>query len=141
MTAPSKQEKRLCEMFDSFCKAVSRNYCRNLRRASENCEKHYISEPIEHYLELDGCEDTYSFDTLILYVDGHPCPLESEMLYKALSQLPEAQRKVLLLDFWCELPDKEIAERMEVATRTVYNLRKRAFGAIKKYYEHHGRDP
>lgn len=141
MTAPSSQEKRLCDMFDSFCKAVSRNFCRNLKRARENQEKHYTGEPVDHYFELDGYEDTYPSDVLVLYVDGYPCPFENDLLYQALSMLPEPQRKVLLLSFWCELTDKEIAKRMEVATRTVYNLRKRAFGAIKKYYEHNGHDP
>lgn len=60
--------------------------------------------------------------------------MESETLYEALKSLPEKQRNVLLLDFWRNLSDGEIAERLEVTTRTVYNLRHRAYQAIKKFY-------
>lgn len=142
MNAPSERHKqRIVEMFDSFCKTVSRNYSRNLKRAKANYEKHYSQEPIDLLLELWGQEDVYPSVSLSLYVNGYPCVIESETLYNALLSLPEQQRMVILLDFWQDLTDAEISKQMEVATRTVYNLRKRAFLAIKKYYEHHGRDP
>ena len=142
MNAPSeKYKQRIVEMFDSFCKTVSRNYSRNLKRAKRNHDKHFTQEPVELLLELWGEWDEYPSHPYSLYVNEYPCAIESETLYNALLFLPEKQRMVILLDFWQDLPDKEIAKRMEVATRTVYNLRKRAFVAIKKYYEHHGRDP
>ncbi|MBD5097135.1 MAG: hypothetical protein HDT40_09120 [Lachnospiraceae bacterium] len=52
---------------------------------------------------------------------GNSCAVESEILYKALLSLPEKQRNVLLLDFWGNLSDREISERLEVTPRTVYN--------------------
>ena len=61
--------------------------------------------------------------------------VHSETLYKAFCSLPEKQRKVLLFDFWYAWTDGEIAARMEVTTRTVYNLRQRAFKAIRTFYE------
>lgn len=67
--------------------------------------------------------------------------LYRETLYKALCSLPEKQRKVLLFDFWGALPDGEIAARMEVTTRTVYNLRQRAFKTIKTFYEQGSSEP
>lgn len=77
----------------------------------------------------------------MLYVGGYSCAVESETLYKALLSLPEKQRNVLLLDFWGDLSDREISEKMEVTPRTVYNLRQRAFSKIREYYEKRGRDP
>ena len=142
MNAPSEKDKRrIVEMFDSFCKTVSRNYSRNLKRAKRNHDKHFTQEPMEFFLEVWGKTDEYPFLPYSFHVAGYPCVIESETLYNALLSLPEKQRTVILLDFWQDLTDGEIAKRMEVATRTVYNLRKRAFVAIKKYYEHHGRDP
>ena len=41
MSAPSKDEKRLIAMFDSFCKTVVRNFSRNLKRAKENQKKYF----------------------------------------------------------------------------------------------------
>ena len=67
-------------------------------------------------------------------MDGYACMVENETLYYALLSLKERQREVLLLGFWRGLTDGEIAEKMEVSVRTVYNLRQRAFRAVRDYY-------
>lgn len=134
MPSPS-DEKRICAMFDSFTKMVSRNYVRNLDRAEANRDKHYSDEPAEYILELLGRKDSYPSESFVLYAGGHSYTVESETLYKALLSLPEKQRSVLLLDFWRDLTDGEIAEELEVTTRTVYNLRQRAYKAIRKFHE------
>lgn len=133
MVSPSNED-RICAMFDSFSKTVSRNYYRDLLRSEKRRDKNYQEEPVEYLLELLGREDKYPSDSLVLYVDGHSCVVESETLYKALTSLPEKQRMVLLLDFWRDFTDEEIANRLEVTTRTVYNLRQRAYKAIRNYY-------
>lgn len=133
MVSPS-YEDRICAMFDSFSKTASRNYYRDLLRAEKRRDSHYHEEPVEYLLELLGHRDAYPSDSFVLYVDGHSCVVESESLYEALKSLPEKQRDVLLLDFWHNLTDGEIAERLEVTTRTVYNLRHRAYRAIRKFY-------
>lgn len=140
MVSPSNED-RICAMFDSFSKTASRNYFKDLLRAEKRRDKNYQEEPVEYILELLGREDTYPSDFFVLYVDGHSCVVESEILYKALQSLPEKLRNVLLLDFWCDLTDEEISKRMEVTTRTVYNLRRRAYSKVREFYEKRGRDP
>ena len=134
MVSPSNED-RICAMFDSFSKTTSRNYFKDLLRAEKRRDKNYQEEPVEYILELLSREDTYPSDFFVLYVDGNSCVVESETLYKALQSLPEKQRTVLLLDFWRNFTDEEIAKRLEVTTRTVYNLRHRAYQTIKKFYE------
>lgn len=134
MVSPS-YENRICAMFDSFSKTASRNYYRDLLRAEKRRNRNYQEEPVDYLLELLGHKDAYPSDSFVLYVDGHSCVVESETLYKALESLPEKQRTVLLLDFWRDFTDGEIAERLEVTTRTVYNLRQRAYKAIRNFYE------
>lgn len=141
MNAPSDYGKRIVAMVDSFTKTVARNFSRNLKRAKANAEKHYSDEPIDYLLELLSHDDRYPSDHFVLYADELSCVVHSEILYKALCSLPEKQRKVLLFDFWGAFPDGEIAARMEVTTRTVYNLRQRAFKAIRKYYEQGSSEP
>ena len=77
-----------------------------------------------------GHEDAYPSHAFTLEVDGYACMVENETLYYALLSLKERQREVLLLGFWHGLTDGEIAEKMEVSVRTVYNLRQRAFRAV-----------
>ena len=134
MVSPSNED-RICAMFDSFSKTTSRNYFKDLLRAEKRRDKNYQEEPVEYILELLSREDTYPSDFFVLYVDGNSCVVESETLYKALQSLPEKQRTVLLLDFWRNFTDEEIAKRLEVTTRTVDNLRQRAYKAIRKFYE------
>ena len=142
MGVPSdNREKRMVAMFDSFSKTVARNFSRNLKRAKENRDKHFSEEPIDYILELLSHEDRYPSDYFVLFADGLSCVVYSETLYKALLSLPEKQRNILLLDFWGDLSDREISEKMEVTPHTVYNLRQRAFSKIREYYEKRGRDP
>ncbi len=140
MMSPSDEE-RIVAMVDSFTKTVARNFSRNLKRAKANSEKHYSDEPIDYLLELLSHDDRYPSDHFVLCADELSCMVHSEILYKALRSLPEKQRKVLLFDFWGAFPDGEIATRMEVTTRTVYNLRQRAFKAIRKFYEQGSSEP
>ena len=126
MMSPSDEE-RIVAMVDSFTKTVARNFSRNLKRAKANAEKHYSDEPVDYLLETLSHDDRYPSDHFVLYADELSCVVYSETLYKALCSLPEKQRKVLLFDFWYAWTDGEIADRMEVTTRTVYNLRQRAF--------------
>lgn len=141
MTSPSDYERRVVAMVDSFTKKVARNFSRNLKRAKGNSEKHYSDESVDYLLEILGRDDRYPSDHFVLYADELSCVVHSETLYKALNSLKEKQRKVLLFDFWGAFSDKEIAERMEVTTRTVYNLRQRAFKAIRKFYEQESSEP
>ena len=134
MSAPPEHEKRIIAMFDSFSKTVARNICRNLKRAKDNREKHFAEEPVDYILDILSHEDEYPSDHFVLYADELPCVVYSEALYNALCALPENQRKVLLLDFWGTLTDAEIAIKMEVSVRTVYNLRQRAFRTIRDLY-------
>ena len=141
MMSPSDYEKRIVAMVDSFTKTVARNFSRNLKRAKANREKHYSDEPVDYLLETLSHDDRYPSDHFVLYADELSCVVYSETLYKALCSLPEKQRKVLLFDFWYAWTDGEIAVRMEVTTRTVYNLRQRAFKAIREFYEQGSSEP
>lgn len=111
MLSPSNED-RICAMFDSFCKTVSRNFVRNLDRAEGNRDKHFADEPVDYLLETLGRRDKYPSESFVLYVGGYSCAVESETLYKALVSLPEKQKNVLLLDFWGGLSDRGISERL-----------------------------
>lgn len=145
MTPPSDREIALCKMFESFCVTAIRNFGRNLKRAMKNRQKHDGTgeESVEYLIGLLSTEDRYASEQFVLDVDSLPCVLENELLYNALRSLPDQERRVILYDFWYDCKDREISKKLEVAVRTVYNLRQRAFKKIRTYYELHGqgRDP
>lgn len=120
MPSPSYEE-RICAMFDAFSKKVSRNFIRDLQRKEKNQNKHISQEPMELLLELIGSRDRHPSEHFVLYADGLCCSVNDESLYDALKSLSDKQSTVLLLDFWYGFTDKEIAKRLEVTPRTVYN--------------------
>ena len=136
----SSFEQRICAMFDSFCKTVSRNYVRNLERAERNRQKHIMDAPVSFFLELLGHEDHHPSDTFAFCINEHAYEIADKRVYHALSGLPKKQRIVIILSFWEELSDRQIAEKMEVTPRTVYNLKCRAFSSIREFYEKRGQD-
>lgn len=139
LTPPSRAE-RLCAMFDSYCKTVLRNASRNIKRTQANCKKHMVmaGEQIQYLFDQQGDEDTYSLYHLTIRVDKFSCVVFSETLHKAMLALPKQQCMVLMLDFWNGWADEKIAKYMQVTPRTVYNLRQRAFKAIRSYFEKEG---
>lgn len=130
-----------CRKFAKFCFEVIKNECKNIKRAAGTWKDYDAAgeELVEYLIELLAHKDTYPAEHLTLTVGGKSCAVESKLLYEALKSLLDDQREVILYDFWLELKDREIAERLEVTVCTVYNLRQRAFKRIKTYYEIHGR--
>jgi len=59
------------------------------------------------------------------------------LMLDAIEQLPsEAQRQVILLDFFYEWEDTKIAEALDKTCQAVYNLRYRALRGLKEILEH-----
>lgn len=143
MEISTEKEKKICGMFDSFCKKVIRNYSRNLKRAAASQRKKFSTGSISVQQLLNSLiiEDERPSDQYVIYVKNYPCVIKNEILYYALNDLEEKQRNVIIMDYWLSMTDEEIAKRLEVTRRTVYNLRNRAFSKIRRYYENHGRDP
>ncbi|MCM1060978.1 MAG: hypothetical protein NC452_11895 [Eubacterium sp.] len=96
---------------------------------------------MQYLLNSLTMEDKRPSEQYLIYVEDHPCIIESELLYHTLEDLKENQKNVLLMDYWLSMTDEEISKRLEVTRRTVYNLRNRAFSKVRRYYENHGRDP
>ncbi|MGI6181786.1 MAG: RNA polymerase sigma factor [Agathobaculum sp.] len=136
MPIPPSRAERLVAMFDSYCKTVLRNASRNIKRTQINRKKHEAveNEQIQYLFDQQGSEDTYPFFDLTIHADKFSCVVFNETLHKALLSLPDQQRTVLMLDFWYGWSDEKIAKHMKVTSRTVYNLRQRAFKAIRSFF-------
>lgn len=142
MSAPSNKAERLRAMFDSYCKTVLRNESRDIKRAMIRRSKRELmmDEPMQYIFDLISHEDTYPSVKLVLHADRFSCEVYRDSLYEAMLSLPERQRLVLILGFWHQWTDEKISRYMEVTSRTVYNLRQRAFQTIRSFYEQQGTD-
>lgn len=132
--------RRRCEMFESYCKTVLRNYARDLERAERRREEHEIltDDPLR-YLDLydrRDVESEFELDELCTIICmGKPCIITEETLYNALLSLPEKQRAVVLSGHWHNMADAQIAALFGVSKRTVRSWRKQAIERIKLAYQ------
>lgn len=137
MSAPLKDNKCIVAIFDSYAKTVMRNECRNAADEEKRKRKREDvgTEKMQYLFEMQIQEDIYPSEHLVLKSANYICVITSEQLYHAMLELPEKQREVLILDFWYGYTDVEIASHFRVTSRTIRNWRKKAFTAIRRYYE------
>jgi RNA polymerase sigma factor (sigma-70 family) len=140
MPTPKSREQELCEMFDSYSRRTISNLGKYARRKYFAYKNRFTAADPQILAETEGDEDTYPSNNFVVFADELFCELNHEFLYKAFQAMPIKQRKVLILDYWHQWKDKQIAEYLGVTVRTVYNLRQRAYRTILFYDEQKERD-
>ena len=123
------------KIFDCFVKTVMRNEYRDAAAEKKRIQNREAKPDLMNVLEI---EDVYPSEHFILDNEKYPCLIASDWLYDAMLELPKTQRETLILEFWYGYGDQEIAAYFHVTPRTIYNLRQKAFTAIRKYYERNG---
>jgi RNA polymerase sigma factor (sigma-70 family) len=128
------QKKTVRHQFDSFCRKVlreeGRDYIRELSILSER--EVPFSELSEEEMERLSVLDEYPSEQNHFDVLGYHVVVENDLLADALSALPAEQREVVLLSYFLDMNDREIAERLKVVQRTVQYRRT---SSIKKMRE------
>lgn len=137
MSTPLKNRNCIIAIFDSYNKSVMRNECRDAVDEEKRKQKREDvgTEKMQFLFEVQGKEDIYPSEHLVLQSGSHTCVITSEWLYEAMLKLPDKQREVLILDFWYGYTDIEIALHFYVTPRTIHNWRKKAFATIRCHYE------
>ena len=128
-------EVKVCMMFDSFVKKVLRNYIRNLQRNENNRHNHLSEIPFQQLIGVLAHWDSYPSDVFVLCTNDISFEVKDEILYNALHELTKKQLEVLLLFYWCNQSEMEIAEEMKITTREVRYLMQNARKNIKEHYE------
>lgn len=137
MSAPLKDKDCIIAIFDSYAKTVMRNECRDaVDQEKRKRKKEQVgTEKMQYLFETQVHEDIYPSEHPVLQGKSYTCVITNGRLYNAMLRLPEKQRAVLILDFWYGYTDTEIAARLHVTPRTIYNWRQKAYAAIRYYYE------
>ena len=125
------------EQFDSFCKKLLKNHARNyekqLRRdRKRECyfEDVYKDPRLRRYFSFPPYEEAYIFrvkNTDVEVKDFH--------LGAALEKLDDNQRDIVLLSYFLEMTDKEIAEHLNLIRRTVSYSRGATLKQLRKFLE------
>ena len=76
--------------------------------------------------------DRYPWEYTFFPVGGDVILIEDDRLAEALNALPQDGRDILLMYFFLDMADREIAERMNMARRTVNARRQKAYRLLKE---------
>ena len=125
------------EQFDCYCKKVLRNYARSYGKKLRNNKKRecffedaYKDPRLQQYFSIPPYEESYIFK-----VKDMDVAVKDFYLGAALEKLEEHQREIVLLSYFLEMTDKEIAEHLNLIRRTVAYRRGATLKQLKKFLE------
>jgi DNA-directed RNA polymerase specialized sigma24 family protein len=83
-------------------------------------------------------EDAYFTDAYVFSVLGESVSVSDGALGEALNALPADRREIVLMSYFFDMTDKEIAGRLNMARRTVAYRRTSSLQELKKLIESEG---
>lgn len=137
MNEPARTQWQIRCAFNGFCKKVLRNEAIN---AHKEIRKHRLQEVTFSDLTIQEENQLYTYDKYFgdevsqdFVVGGKK--ITSKLLSDALRSLPDAKRKAVLMYYFFEMSDGEIAELLNISRSTVQYRRTSSFELLKKYLE------
>ena len=91
-----------------------------------------FSELPEDAMEQLAAYDRYPWEYNTFILGGDVILIENDLLADALNALPQDNRDILLMYWFLEMADREIAERMNLARRTINNRRLKSYRLLKE---------
>ena len=80
-------------------------------------------------------EDDYIAESEVFRVLDYDIEGQDELISEALKYLPEKKRNVILLSFFLDMTDTEIAKYMNLVRSTIHHHRTSSLIALKKIME------
>lgn len=136
---PSSFEATIENQFDFICKRAMlderKDYLKSLSRQSKR--EILFSEMNEYLVSQFSVTDNYPSDFHTFMLNGATIGVESDLLSEALQSLPDKKREIILLHYFMDMSDSEIAEMLKLNRSTVYRNRTGALALIKRFMEEH----
>lgn len=124
-------------VFDCYCKRILKNEAINIQKHNQYLNSKQVSftelTP-EQLAQICTC-DEYSTDYSRFKVLEYDIAVKDELLAEALHELPDNKREIILLSYFLEYNDIEIAELLNLVRRTVNDQRNKALKDLKNRLE------
>ncbi len=134
---PSSFQTTIENQFDYICKRAMdderKDYMKILSRQSKR--EISFSDMGDYLVNQFSVVDSYSTDFQIFTCNGYTVGVESDLLSEALRNLPDKKREIILLYYFMDMNDTEIAELLKLNRSTVYRHRKSGLAFIKTFME------
>ena len=129
--------ERVMHVFDSYCKKCLKHEAINIQKHIKWRGEREIAFSAMPTLELASlaAEDKYFMDEYVFSVFGESVGVSDADLAEALNKLPADRRDIVLMSYFFDMSDREIAERLNMARRTVAYRRTSSLQELKKLLE------
>ena len=130
-------EERIRRKFDSFCKRVLKHNALDIQRQTKRRRESEIafSGLTKQELKSLAVTDKYFADLYIFSVLGETVSVSDYELGEALNTLSAERRDIVLMSYFFDMTDKQIADKLKVARRTVSYRRTNSLQELKKIME------
>lgn len=131
---PSSFQTAIRLQFDCLVKRVIDTTVKDYQRELSRRAAHEIafSELPELEVNRMGTVDEYDADYTCFEVLGTKVKVNNDQLAEALKQLPEKKLDILLMFYFLEMSDAEIADLLQVDRSTSFRNRRKSLEEIKK---------
>ena len=130
----SEKQSRIRKQFDSFCKTLLKNEMIDYERERSYRLKHEVSfsELTQEELSRMTNTDEYIVESEVFRVLDYDVEVKDELIGEALKYLPEKKRNVILLSFFMDMTDTEIAKHMNLVRSTIHHHRVSSLQAFRR---------
>lgn len=134
---PQPSDQQQAQAFDSYAKQTLKGAARNHYKKSKRLREREVSFSELTSTELAGLAvtDKYFADENSFEVLNWKIGVDNDALAEALNELPTGLRDIVLLYFFLDMTDKEIAECLKVANSTISYQRKSSIKKLRKIME------
>ena len=135
--SPSNDEMTIRNQFDRICKLALKNEAIDYHRHMAYRQKHEVmlSELTEYEQNQMYTEDEYGAENQWFRVMDYDIEVKDSLIAEALQVLSEKKRDVILLSYFMDMSDAEIARKMNLVRCTVREHRVRSLELLKKIME------
>ena len=134
---PSSFQTTIENQFDYICKQAMEDERKDYFKQLSRLAKHEVSfsEIGDYLVSQFAATDSYSTDFQIFMLNGISIGIENDLLSEALQYLPSNKRDILLLFYFMDMSDSEIADMLKLNRSTVYRYRTSGLAMMKKFME------
>ena len=140
MDEPERTEWQIRCAFNGFCKRTLKNESINAHKELKKRQAHEINfsdlTPKEEN-QLYACEDFFTEDKEEQTFFAGGKELSAKLIADAIHSLPEEKRRAVLLYYFFDMSDAEIAALYQIPRSTVQYRRTSSFELLKRYLEEH----
>ena len=125
------------KLFDSYCKRILKNEAIDCFREIQKHRQReiFFSELSEKEWKQLYMEDEYDLDTCNFRVLGYDVEVKDALIAEALNLLFDKKREVVLLAYFLDMSDTEIAKLLNLRQSTIHYHRTSSLKSLKEFLE------